>query len=162
MKLNNKFLIRFLFAIFLFVSYNALAQTNIVINYYTGTQQQYAVEDSGKLFFSNDNLIIKTSLESTEINIPVSIISKITFKNSLAVEDIKQNREQIIIYPNPATNYFKISSKDAKSTLNIHNSAGQLVLSKVYKKDEEINVSNLLPGIYFVKVNGSTLKLIKK
>ena len=146
MKLNNKFLIRFLFAIFLFVSYNALAQTNIVINYYTGTQQQYAVEDSGKLFFSNDN----------------SIISKITFKNSLAVEDIKQNREQIIIYPNPATNYFKISSKDAKSTLNIYNSAGQLVLSKVYKKDEEINVSNLLPGIYFVKVNGSTLKLIKK
>ena len=129
MKLNNKFLIRFLFAIFLFVSYNALAQTNIVINYYTGTQQQYAVEDSGKLFFSNDNLIIKTSLESTEINIPVSIISKITFKNSLAVEDIKQNREQIIIYPNPATNYFKISSKDAKSTLNIYNSAGQLVLS---------------------------------
>ena len=162
MKLNNKFLIRFLFAIFLFVSYNALAQTNIVINYYTGTQQQYVVEDSGKLFFSNDNLIIKTSLESTEINIPVSIISKITFKNSLAVEDIKQNREQIIIYPNPATNYFKISSKDAKSTLNIYNSAGQLVLSKVYKKDEEINVSNLLPGIYFVKVNGSTLKLIKK
>ena len=119
MKLNNKFLIRFLFAIFLFVSYNALAQTNIVINYYTGTQQQYAVEDSGKLFFSNDNLIIKTSLESTEINIPVSIISKITFKNSLAVEDIKQNREQIIIYPNPATNYFKISSKEAKSTVNI-------------------------------------------
>lgn len=118
----------------MFVSYNALAQTNIVINYYTGTQQQYAVEDSGKLFFSNDNLIIKTSLESTEINIPVSIISKITFKNSLAVEDIKQNREQIIIYPNPATNYFKISSKEAKSTLNIYNSAGQLVLSKVYKK----------------------------
>ena len=104
MKLNNKFLIRFLFAIFLFVSYNALAQTNIVINYYTGTQQQYVVEDSGKLFFSNDNLIIKTSLESTEINIPVSIISKITFKNSLAVEDIKQNREQIIIYPNTSTN----------------------------------------------------------
>lgn len=162
MKLNNKFLIRFLFAIFLFVSYNACAQTNIVINYYTGTQQQYAVEDSGKLFFSNDNLIIKTSFESTEINIPVSIISKITFKNSLAVEDIKQNREQIIIYPNPATNYFKISSKEAKSTLNIYNSAGQLVLSKVYKKDEEINLSNLLPGIYFVKVNGSTLKLIKK
>ncbi len=162
MKLNNKFLIRFLFAIFLFVSYNACAQTNIVINYYTGTQQQYAVEDSGKLFFSNDDLIIKTSLESTEINIPVSIISKITFKNSLAVEDIKQNREKIIIYPNPATNYFKISSKEAKSTLNIYNSVGQLVLSKVYKKNEDINVSNLLPGIYFIKVNGSTLKLIKK
>lgn len=60
----------------------------------------------------------------------------------------------INLYPNPATDYIMIENPfhHSPSWLIIYNSTGELVLKKVIYgfEKEKINVSNLIPGIYFI------------
>lgn len=67
----------FLFAI------KGFSQVGLLITYFDGSQYGYSVTASGKLFFVNDNLMIAKDENSTPTSIPVSIIRKITFSDSV-------------------------------------------------------------------------------
>ncbi len=86
MKINFTFFKKKLLAAvigcFLF-SGKALAQTGILVTYYDGTEQVYAIAPSGKLYFANDNLQVQTTAAATPLGIPVSIIRKVTFTFSV-------------------------------------------------------------------------------
>lgn len=60
----------------------AKAQTGIVITYYNGFEQPYAVATTGKLYFENGSLQIMSTGSAAAVSIPVAIIRKITFSNS--------------------------------------------------------------------------------
>jgi len=72
------------------------------------------------------------------------------------------------IYPNPCNNYFNINFKsdvDQKFELELFNSSGLSVIKNSYfnkTSGRQIDVSNLLPGIYFIKVQLSRTSLIKQ
>jgi hypothetical protein len=77
MKITKPFskmmcLLLFLFAV-------SFAQTTIKVTYYTGSTQNYTIENSGKLYFSGSNLLVKTASSASDISIPTGIIRKITF-----------------------------------------------------------------------------------
>lgn len=88
----------------------------------------------------------------------------------LATNEISKTEKKNIdiqIYPNPVSEYFSIKLKDSYQveTVKIFDASGKL-LKKVIYNNENINVTELSSGIYFVKIKtnkGDYLgKIIKK
>ncbi len=76
-----------------------------------------------------------------------------------------QNVDEIVICPNPADNFLKISGTDVNSVI-IYNSLGQKVVSKSIN-DNIIDITNLPNGLYMIEIsdikgNIITKKFVKK
>lgn len=71
-----------------------------------------------------------------------------------------ENPDELIIYPNPATDILNIKAKEGLAL--IYDSKGQLKISRELKDDNSINISSLPPGFYVVLVNGASYKVLKK
>jgi hypothetical protein len=78
--------------------------------------------------------------------------------------DIKEVTSSIIIdlYPNPAEEVINISSDEKFNKINIYNDCGALALQSFPSTNEfNIDISDLLPGIYIIKAfseKGETIK----
>jgi hypothetical protein len=98
--------------------------------------------------------IKSTSNSSSNKNLAV-------FADGLA--EIKPSR--LKIYPNPSSELIEISGFSANDNfIQIFDLTGQMVVSKKINFNEakfQINISELLPGMYVIKVNSSNLKLVK-
>ncbi|GDX51200.1 hypothetical protein LBMAG27_02470 [Bacteroidota bacterium] len=70
------------------------------------------------------------------------------------VEELTVNSEQLIVYPNPATDQLTIfSNKQSINTLVITDVLGRVIYSDmVNTKSANLNVSSFSAGVYFVKV----------
>ncbi|MGZ3863694.1 MAG: right-handed parallel beta-helix repeat-containing protein [Bacteroidia bacterium] len=74
-----------------------------------------------------------------------------------------QSPEKMLVYPNPSYESVTIQSVDELATITIYNAIGQVVLqTKSKRTTEQINISQLLPGIYTVCTQAGCSKLIKK
>lgn len=140
------------------------AQTGVLITYYDGNTQSFNVEASGKLYFSGDNLLLKTDNSvGTPTTIPVSIIQRITFSTPLSTATYADDGNALVVYPNPSTSFIRIKSQgDEILKINLYSLQGQLLLQGDFQSDEAIDVNALPAGLYFVQVNGLTLKFCKK
>ena len=63
------------------------------------------------------------------------------------------------VYPNPATTNITVKGE---GSMEIVNTLGQVVVSEQVNGQANINVANLESGIYFVRMNGTTQKFLKK
>jgi hypothetical protein len=86
-------------------------------------------------------------------------------ENVLSLSDfIETSNFNTYIYPNPVLDKFKIKTDDTIINVKIYDALGKEIL---YIKliDSEIDISNLIKGIYFIKIqqlnSTKTLKLIK-
>jgi hypothetical protein len=139
------------------------AQTGVTVTYYTGTTQNFSIETNGKLYFENEELYLKSNSTTTPTVIPVSIIQKITFSNTLGVTTFGQNENNLTLYPNPASDLIKIgaNSNDVME-VKMYTLTGQLVQQGKYFPNEAIDISALSGGIYLIQANGVTFKFVKK
>jgi hypothetical protein len=71
---------------------------------------------------------------------------------------VNEEISNLSIYPNPAKNTLTIDGDYTSAT--IYNVFGKLVLTTDYQKT--IDVSALSNGIYFIKVDNTTIKFIKQ
>ena len=74
--------------------------------------------------------------------------------------------EKVSIFPNPATNFFKLKQLNKNSTIQVYNTSGTLLSeSYVTSSDNKINISYLSNGLYLIKIeskkNIQNLKLLK-
>ena len=71
------------------------------------------------------------------------------------IEDIA-SRDEIIIYPNPATDRITISAKTftGEMDVSVYDIMGQPALKKTIRNKEDIDISGLSKGIYMVRVLG--------
>jgi hypothetical protein len=62
------------------------------------------------------------------------------------------------IYPNPATSYFTVESSctDQSCTFKLSDAFGKEIESGILSDRIIIQTDNLVPGIYFMTVSGST------
>lgn len=82
---------------------------------------------------------------------------------ALGVEDFE--KENVAVFPNPATNeVFFDNSKAQFDSVVIYNSIGQEVLTKKldFSNQVQINLTNFFSGIYLIKFIGDNKTLIKK
>lgn len=163
MKLSLSFWRKLGVVVLFFSIFHAQAQAGIKVKYYTGTEQQFNIALTGKLYFSGDNLIVKQDVNSSETSLPISIIQKITFTDYiLAASEIGQNKANLKLFPNPTSDSFTIAGVQQKLALNIYSLSGQLVHTQTYVPDSKIDISKLESGVYLVQINNVTFKLIKK
>lgn len=83
------------------------------------------------------------------------------FSVSLSAQDVKQPKPQetttiegLSLYPNPVTNgkVYVISKNDSDKEIIIFDVLGKKVLQTTLSS-KELNVSNLPPGVYIIKIN---------
>ncbi|MCU4162819.1 T9SS type A sorting domain-containing protein [Carboxylicivirga caseinilyticus] len=71
------------------------------------------------------------------------------------------NVNTLKVYPNPVIDVLNIQGSEAGQPVEIYNAAGSLS-KKVQISGGTVNIADLPKGIYFISVNGSTSKIIKK
>jgi hypothetical protein len=131
------------------------AQKSVAISLVAG--QKYYIEALHKEGVNSDNLAVGWELPdlSFERPIPGTRLSPWTGGASRFgfAPDAVEN--SLVIYPNPAGKSFSISYPDAEGCYNVQivQSNGALVqeLTKC-QGDEEIDISELAPGLYFVNI----------
>lgn len=86
--------------------------------------------------------------------------SNVTLNGPLAVADF--NRNSVKIYPNPASNQINISDVTDINSYEIYNVVGKLILKSDRLFSNTIDISELSPGAYFLKLGADkTIKFIK-
>ncbi|MBK6839490.1 MAG: T9SS type A sorting domain-containing protein [Bacteroidetes bacterium] len=72
-------------------------------------------------------------------------------------------KNEFKIYPNPVTNYFQFADNSSKKEIEVYSVIGEkLSISSTPDPQNQYDVSQLVPGIYFVKTSDKgVLKLIK-
>ena len=127
----------------------------------SGGQTAYFVLDhtSNNQYFTQD---VNFDVTNVTFNYEKQIITKgstVTKDNNLAVNDI--NQKNIIVYPNPAKSFIKISDLQKSTDYEIFSIDGKLIKNGIANPDSEINISTLVKGTYVLKFNNQSVKIIK-
>ncbi|MEI8084609.1 MAG: family 16 glycosylhydrolase [Paludibacter sp.] len=80
------------------------------------------------------------------------------YQLNTAVEQIKET--QLNVYPTKFTNEIKIKT-EMPTPISIYNAIGNLILKIMINGEETINATNIPSGIYILKSNLESIKLIK-
>ena len=75
---------------------------------------------------------------------------------------VEESIEQIQVYPNPVNNMLYISGYEAEYSYAMYNCMGQMVVKGTARGSQQINVSNMAKGIYFLHFNNGTQMRIEK
>lgn len=122
-----------------------------------GTSYESDMDDYGNMYISNFNNV--RSINVLKVNLPQPL-----FLSSVENEPSNDN---IILSPNPAIDYITINIKSPKaSEIVIYDVMGVVMKNiplekEVFSSLEKIDVSNLIPGVYFVKVGEIVEKFVK-
>jgi uncharacterized repeat protein (TIGR01451 family) len=108
------------------------------------------------------NLIAGTQIENTAhiyFDYNPAVVTNTTVNNFTTTVGNKslQQASSLWIYPNPSTGIFTIS---AAANIEVYNLIGELILSE--NNATSIDLTAAPKGIYFVKLNGSTIKKLIK
>jgi hypothetical protein len=75
----------------------------------------------------------------------------------LSNEELIMNNDELLVYPNPASSKIVVRCRMSDVSKELYNSVGQLILST---KENEIDVSKLTKGMYYLKVGNQSKKVI--
>jgi hypothetical protein len=80
-----------------------------------------------------------------------------------STEDVLLNQKDVIMYPNPSSDFLNIEGAVAGDRIEIWDLEGRNLLNNLYSEGKSISLTHLNSGIYMVKVirNGEP-KLIEK
>ncbi|KAF5030357.1 hypothetical protein DSECCO2_638990 [anaerobic digester metagenome] len=72
----------------------------------------------------------------------------------MIINNLEDNKENAIsIYPNPTNGIINIENSEEIIQINVYNSIGDLVYSKLnHENNTEIDLSNKPKGIYFIEL----------
>jgi hypothetical protein len=84
-------------------------------------------------------------------------LDDVTVSTGTGIED--NEAETFAVYPNPATNVLNVTGE---GIAEISNMLGQIVMTENVQGNAQINVAGLESGMYFVSMNGTTKKFMKK
>ena len=117
---------------------------------------------SGQLIFADSTLYGMVSSGGLHGNGVIfkykpTIITKIS-------ESFLNNDSNISFYPNPAKDKISIKNLDEikTNTIEIFDISGQVVLIQTIQKDNSVDVSNLVPGVYILKVSNASGVFVRK
>ena len=137
--------------------------TVTVVNRSDNSEVTHSVTESGLMYFSGDNLVIKTDAASAESTYALSSVRKVLFAQGTTSHVMQTVAEgTIALYPNPATDVLYIVNAPENAQADIYTIAGVLVKSQKVGANEPINISSLSAGIYLVRINNTVLKFSKK
>ena len=72
------------------------------------------------------------------------------------------NNTKISLYPNPATDFFRISGLEDTALITISDMYCRVLLTTKISNDENIPVTSLRKGVYIAKITTSTATVERK
>ena len=119
-----------------------------------------------------DTITIAYAIHSTEnINDLITnsntaqILYDSLFPKPVGIENISQSINDFLIYPNPANNYLIIKTNNTKYyNIKLLDITGVIIrdYQNINDKNYRIDISDLQNGIYFISINNSIKKFVKK
>ncbi len=126
----------------------------------SGEESSFTLNETGQISFSDRNLLIQSNETAKITTISLDDIKRLDFSN-VEVSDVDQiTGAKFNVYPNPVSNILKIEVDGIEEML-IVSADGRVVMKKVVDHNEDVDVSGLPAGIYWVKIGGSTFKIEK-
>lgn len=90
-------------------------------------------------------------------------VRQATFFSSNQVFIQEHEKIEIAVYPNPASNFIKISGYRDEGYIRIFSSSGKKVVAALLQdKESKIDVSNIKPGLYIIKGQAGNQHFLKK
>ncbi|MDR6967344.1 hypothetical protein J2X31_001355 [Flavobacterium arsenatis] len=132
--------------------YSAVYELNILTQTYSLLIQIENFIGTYDIIFADNSLFVTT------IEGDYDKVARIDL-NPLNVEEI--NDISHLMYPNPTSYFININGTEPNETITIINPNGQIVKS-IKIENEKIDVSDLNPGVYFMKNKNTYKKFIKK
>lgn len=140
-----------------------------------------SIENEGSCFaeINLDNEIIISGSFASSINLNVFgpeedlassagfydvYVSRFTFSDTsnTNVNYVKNSINNIVIYPTPTKDFFKIRSQQEISSISVYSMEGKLLLQEKQPANKKISIENLDKGIYYIKVETEDLKIFSR
>ena len=78
------------------------------------------------------------------------------------VDAVEENETAFSIYPNPVNNTLNINGGNAEYSYTMYNGMGQMVAKGTARGTEQINVSSMTKGVYFLHLTSGTQVRVEK
>lgn len=98
----------------------------------------------------------------------INIFIDTTTTSSTGIKTVNHTVTELSVYPNPVVDYVTVTynTTERNSVINVYDVAGSLVMSdkaerEIGHNETKVNMSELMSGIYFVKVGTATFKVVK-
>lgn len=134
------------------------SQMTIYLN--DGAERTYFMTPSDRVYFEdNEILVVETTVTMRSDRYNLADIRKITCAEAVGVTEASGTSP--ILSPNPVHNAFLLHNLNGKETVHIYALDGRLMKSVEVTSEQRIDISDLPIGLYLVKTERQTLKMIK-
>lgn len=115
---------------------------------------------SDRVYFEdNEILVVETTVTMRSDRYNLADIRKITCAEAVGVTEASGTSP--ILSPNPVHNAFLLHNLNGKEAVQIYALDGRLMKSVEVTSEQRIDISDLPIGLYHVKTERQTLKMIK-
>ena len=127
-----------------------------------GVSEVFYVRESGKLYFSDSDLIIDELGNGITVSKNLASIDKLQFAQDNTSGTETESSDVFCVYPNPASDLIAVQNGNSETVrYEIYNAQGEIVMSGSTSCSELINISHLPCGLYTLKSNNNVFKFCK-
>lgn len=151
-----------LLAIFAFGMLSPLVaqSTLMTIHLNDGSERNYYMSEDDRVYFEgNEFLVVEIAVNAKSERYNFTDIRKITCSEIVGVSE--ETNASVYLSPNPVHDKVMLHNLSGKQTVDIYTFDGRKVKSVEVTGDLFIDISDLPVGLYLVKTERQTLKMIK-
>ena len=149
-----------LLAFILGLAFHLTAQsTQMTIHFNDGTERSYYMSENDRVYFEDNETLVVELAPTKSDRFNLADIRKITCAETESVSEASNASVQL--FPNPSHDAFLIRNLNERQTVSIYALDGRIMKSFETAGDQWIDISDLPIGLYLVKTEYQTLKMIK-
>lgn len=134
------------------------AQSVVTVWMHDGTSQSFLMTETDRVYFSG-NTYLMVEEDGNLTSIMLDDIRKITCEE---VEGLSEDQQPAVsLLPNPVHNLLTLRHLEGRQQVQIYALSGQLMMTTEASEGQPIDVSGLAAGVYMVRTQSCTLKMMK-
>lgn len=135
---------------------NGFDRNNLYVSHYTNgmwdMQSTSAAGTQGNMYTAS-----RTGVTSLS---PFAVFDANT---AVSVDNVVENNTELNVYPNPATSEVNITYTGSDNAqVSIYSASGQLVKTASVSGTAKVDISDLMSGVYYIRMNGENNAAIQK
>ena len=141
--------------------FHLAAQSTLMTIYMNdGSERSYYMSESDRVYFEdNERLVVEITLNTKSERFNLADIRKITCSETVGISEASD--ASVYLSPNPVHDVVMLHNLSGRQFVSIYALDGRLMKSTEVVGDQLIDISNLPIGLYLVKTETQTLKMIK-
>ena len=137
----------------------AAQSTQMTIHFNDGSERSYYMSESDRVYFEDNETLVVELAPTKSDRFNLADIRKITCTETEGVSETSNT--SVYLSPNPVHDAFILRNLNGKESIHIYALDGRLVKSVEAIGNQPIDISDLSIGLYMVKTQSCTLRMIK-